>query len=233
MICVFRAEDDLVGGNAPVDAQGGVVPGDGSFGRRLVEAVALVEEDGLFGQHREAVGKALGNEELQLVLAAEFCRNVFAEGGAADADVHRNVQHAAFQHAYQLALAVGALLVMQPADYAVAAVAFVVLNEAYAGYGLLELTLVEALEEASSGIFENARLQNKHAGYFGLYNIHLQKFFKAVLQRIVPVGDAYAEGLFYKALVKHRIMRPAGLGGVFVGTAGLHVAVVAGEVVHR
>ena len=154
-----------VGGDAPVDGEVGVVPGDGSLGLRGVEAVALVLEDHLVAQHAEPVGETPRDEELPVVVFGEFDRHMLAEGRRASPDVHSHVEHGTPDDSHELRLREGRLLEMQAAYHSVARPALVVLDEVHVGDFFLELSLGERLEEIPPVVPEDARLEDHRAVY--------------------------------------------------------------------
>ena len=81
MMGIFFAEDNLVGWDAPIDAECGVVPGKGAFGLWGIEVVALVLEDDFIAKHTESVGKASGYEELAMVLFGKFATDLLSVSG--------------------------------------------------------------------------------------------------------------------------------------------------------
>ena len=166
----------LVGGDAPVDGEVGVVPCDGALRLRGVEAVALILEDHLVAQHAEPVGEAPGDEELAVVVPGEFDRHMLSEGRRAFPDVHSHVQHGALYNAHELRLSVWRLLEMQAADDPVARPALVVLDEVHVGDLLSEFTLGERLEEVSPVVPEDARLDDHRAVYRCLDYFHVCPF---------------------------------------------------------
>ena len=163
----------LVGGDAPVDGEVGVVPCDGALRLRGVEAVALVLEDHLVAQHAEPVGETPRDEELPVVVLGELHGHVLSVGRRASPDVHRHVQHGALYHAYQFCLREGRLLEMQAAYHSVARLALVVLDEVHVGDLLSEFSFGERLEEVSPVVPEDARLDDHRAVYRCLDYFHV------------------------------------------------------------
>ena len=131
MVLVLLAEDDVAQRQLPVDADVGIVPGDGAFGLGVIEVVALVLEDGTLGKHGEAMGKALRNKELTVVLGTELAGEPLPEGGRGATQVDSHIEHPTLDAAHQLALGVRGLLEMQTAHHAIAGFALVILDESY------------------------------------------------------------------------------------------------------
>ena len=120
MLSVLVAQDGMLRGDAPVDAEAGVQDADAAIGFRMVEVVALVLEHSRLAQYREAVREAARDEELAMVVLAQFDGHVLPVGGAAAPDVHRNVKHPAANAAHQLALRERRSLKMKAAHHPVA-----------------------------------------------------------------------------------------------------------------
>ena len=164
---VLVGQYGIVGRDSPVDSQALIQNAYAPVSFRVVELVAFVLEDSSLGQDGKAVGEALGNEELSMVVLRELHRDVLPVGVAAFADVHCNIQHGPTHTPHQLALGEGRTLEVQAAHNAVGGHGFVVLDEAYflpekGGNPGVEFPLGETFEEISAGILEN----------FGLYDIN-------------------------------------------------------------
>ena len=65
MLQIFLAEYRLLHRYAPVNAKRFILDIDSAIGLRMIELVALVLEDGGFGENGKAVGEATRNEELE------------------------------------------------------------------------------------------------------------------------------------------------------------------------
>lgn len=115
MAGVFVAEDGLGGGDAPVDAEGVVEDADASVCLGVVELVTLVLEDGGLAEYGEAMGEALRDEELAMVVFSEFYGDVLTVGWGTFADVNGYIQDGAFDAANEFALGEGWALEMQTA----------------------------------------------------------------------------------------------------------------------
>lgn len=166
MTGVFVAQEGLVGGDAPVDAEGLVQYADASVCLWGVEVVAFVLEDGCLAEDGKAVGEAFGHEELPVVVFGEFDCHVLTVGGAAFADIDRHIEDSAFDASDEFALGVGRPLEVEPAHHSVGGHRFVVLHESDVQPGLLlEFLGVEALEEVSAAVPEDHRLDDEHAFY--------------------------------------------------------------------
>ena len=157
---VFFGKEGVGGGDPPVDAQFGIVPGDGAFVGGTIEVVALVLEDDFFGEDAEAMGKTPRDEHHPVVLPCQLFRMPFPVGGRPFAKVHGNVQHGAAHHADELRLGVLPFLEMEPADHSVAGLALVVLDEPDRSHQLMELPFVEHLKEIAPCVPEHFRLDD-------------------------------------------------------------------------
>ena len=172
---VLVGQDGLVHGNAPVDAQAIVQDADAGICLGVVELVALVLEHGRLAEHGKAVGKALGDEELAVVLCGKFHGHMLAIGGRPLADVHGHVENPTAYTSYKFRLRVGRALEVQASHHAIGAHALVVLDEVHVPYPLLELALGEGLEEVATRILEDTRFQYQQPLNTCLNYVHLYK----------------------------------------------------------
>ena len=168
---IFLGEEDISPGNAPVDTQGGVVPGDGRLRRRVIVAVALVLEHRFFAEDGESVRKAARDEQLPMVFPAEFTGHVLAEPRRAHADINRNIQHPAAHHANQFSLDAASLLEVQAPHHAVSALALIILDKRHvtAQRGI-QVPLAPALEEVAARVSEHTRFYEKDTGDRSFFN---------------------------------------------------------------
>ena len=160
---VLLAQDGLLRGDAPVDAEAVVCYRDACVGLRVVELIAFVLEDGCLAQHGETVGEAFRDEELAVVLFRKLHGDVLPVGGRAAADVDGHVEDGSPDAPHELALREGRPLEVQAAHDAVLRHALVVLHEADGADLLVELPLREGFEEIPAGIPEDARLYDEYA----------------------------------------------------------------------
>ena len=172
MAGVLVAEEGTGGGDAPVDAEAVVEDADACVGLGMVELIALVLEDGNVAEDGEAVGEALGDEELAVVVLGELYGDMTAVGGTALADVDSDIEDGTPDTADKLGLGEGGTLEMQTPHDAVRGFALVVLDEGDRTDFLIELALREGLEEIAAGIFEEAWLDDDHTGNLCLDNVH-------------------------------------------------------------
>ena len=169
---VLVAEDGLGGGDAPVDAKGVVEDADASVGLRMVELIALVLEDGSLAEYGEAMGEALRDEELTVVVFGEFNGNVLTVGRGAFANVNGYVQDGAFDTANEFALCEGGALEMQTTHHAVSGFAFIILDEDDLSDFFIEFPLREGFEEIAARIFKDTGLYDIKTFYFCFDYIH-------------------------------------------------------------
>jgi len=120
------------------------------------------------------VGKATGDEELQLVFSAQQNAVVLSVGGRTGTQVYRYVQHLSAEHPNQLGLGVYSLLIVQAPQYAIAGARLVVLHEVHMQAQLLvEALLVEAFKKASPGIRKYGGLDDHAAFQGGSNDFHI------------------------------------------------------------
>ena len=119
MLQVLFAEYRLLHRYAPVNAKRFVFDIDAAIGLGMVELVALVLEDGGFGENGEAMSKAPRNKELTMIVFCQFYCYMLAECRGAFADVNSYVKDSAFDTAHEFALGIWHTLIMQASHYTV------------------------------------------------------------------------------------------------------------------
>ena len=65
MLQIFLAEYRLINRYSPINSKRFILDIDAAICLRVIELVALVLEDGGFGEHGEAMGKTTRDEELE------------------------------------------------------------------------------------------------------------------------------------------------------------------------
>ena len=90
----------------PLDADLRIIPGQAALVAGMPEIRYLVAEFRRLGKYQKAVGKALGDIELLLVLLGQLHAVPLAVGGASLPEVHRHVKHSALDDPHQLALGI-------------------------------------------------------------------------------------------------------------------------------
>ena len=123
------------------------------------------------------MGKALWNEELDMIVFCQFYCHVLAVSRGALANIHSYIEYSTLYAAYQLTLGIWRALEVQASHYAIAAHRLVVLAEVNTmsqdwGNLFFKLSLAEALEEVATSVTEEAWLYNEYAFYFCFYYIH-------------------------------------------------------------
>ncbi|MNE60524.1 hypothetical protein D3C80_1556730 [compost metagenome] len=107
-----------------------------------------------------------------MVVGRQLHRDPLAEGRRAFAHIHRNITDFSLHHAHQLALGIFHL-VMQPTQHTFDRARVVVLDE-YNIHARLpgELTGVECLEEKTTAVTENLRLDDQYFRDCGRDDVH-------------------------------------------------------------
>ena len=173
MFTVFVGEDYFALGDAPFDANLGVVPSDATLILGVVVLVAFILEHRVVLQHHIAVRKALRDKHLAVVFATQFGHCILAKSGALGANVNRHIEYSALYHAHQFCLLIGRPLEVQTTQHTPLGAALVILHKGYLNACLGTKTLgIERLEEVSPLVAKHLWLNNKNALYVGFYNIH-------------------------------------------------------------
>ena len=66
--------------NLPINTKAIIENADATIGFRMIEVITLVLEDGGLGEDGEAVGKALWDEELAMIVFCQFYSHMLAIG---------------------------------------------------------------------------------------------------------------------------------------------------------
>ena len=103
----------------PLDANGGVIPGQAALVAGVVEVRDFIAEFGGFRQHQKAVGEAFGDVKLLFVFLRQFHAVPFAIGFGTGTQIHGHIEYTAFDGPNQFALG-EFLLEVQTAEYAIA-----------------------------------------------------------------------------------------------------------------
>ena len=120
------------------------------------------------------MGKALWNEELNMVIFCQLYCHMLAVSRGAFTNIHCYIEYSALYAADQLALGIWWALEVQASHYAIATHRLVVLAEVNTmsqdwGNLLFKLSLAEALEEVATRVAEEAWLYNEYAINICLY----------------------------------------------------------------
>ena len=116
--------------------------------------------------------EAAGDEELAVVLPAQFHGEMPPERRGAGTEIHGHIQHASLHDTDKFRLRPLPFLEMEATDDPVAGAALVVLDEIHLADGFGEGLPVEGFEEIPPGVAEDARLQDQQAGNAGFDDIH-------------------------------------------------------------
>lgn len=100
MFGVFGAYNAQICRDLPIDCQIRVAQQQSAICLRVIEVIAFIGKDRLIAQHREAVCKTTGNEELPFVLLAQLHAVPLSESGAVLTQIHRYIQHPAYRAAH-------------------------------------------------------------------------------------------------------------------------------------
>ena len=88
MLQILFAEYRLLHRYAPINAKRFILDIDAAIGLGMIELIALVLEDGGFGEHCEAMGKTARDEELTMIVFCQFHCHMLPECWGSFADVN-------------------------------------------------------------------------------------------------------------------------------------------------
>ena len=114
------------------------------------------------------MSKALGDEELAMIIFCQLYSYMLTISWRALADIYCNIEDSTLYAAYQLALGIRWTLEVQTSHHAIAAHALIILAEVNTmsqdwGYLLFELWFAETLEQMATSITVEAWLKNENA----------------------------------------------------------------------
>ena len=140
---VFFGKDYLIGRQAPVDCQIRVIPCNCTLCLWMVEIVALVLEDHLFGKYAESVSKSTRHKKLTMILFAQLYRKVLPISRRILTDIDCNVQNPTFYNPHQLGLGEEVFLEMKAAEDPVGGFTLIVLDKIDFPYFISEFSQIE------------------------------------------------------------------------------------------
>ena len=80
MLCIFLRKIGMFCWNFPIDTESVIEDADTTISLWMIEVITLVLEDGGLGEDGEAVGKALWDEELAMIVFCQFYSHMLAIG---------------------------------------------------------------------------------------------------------------------------------------------------------
>ena len=119
MLQVLFAEYCFLHRYAPVNAKGFILDIDAAISFGMIEFVALVLEDGGFGENGEAMGESSWNKELTMIVFRQFHGHMLAKCRRSFTDVNGYVKDCALNAAHEFALGIWHSLIMQATHHAV------------------------------------------------------------------------------------------------------------------
>jgi len=178
MFGIFGADDTQFFRHLPIDSQIRVVQQQSAIRFRMIEVIAFVGEDGLVAEHRETMCKALGDEELTLVILTQLHAVPLTEGGTVFAQIDSHIQDTADGAAHQFSLGVRRTLEMQTAHYTVTGTRLVVLNELRVNARFAVTLLVVRLHKIPARIFVHLGFNHQQSLKRSFNYIHILYFKK-------------------------------------------------------
>ena len=170
-----------------------IVPANDNFVGWTIEFIALIEQICGLRESRKSVSKATGYPELTSILFAQFDGNMLSKGGAAAADIHRDVTHMAAENADKLSLH-SRILQVKASQYTPAGPRKVILQERARDAVSSIPICPKALDKEATLISGHLRLDDQHLGDCSLNDIHAG-------QRGTLVDGKSAAGLYSSALL--------------------------------
>ena len=176
----------------------------------MVEVGDLIAEFCRIGKYQKAVGKALGDVELLLILLGQFYAVPLAIGGRAGAQVNCHIEDPALDDPDQLALRV-LLLEVEATKDTLDGHALVVLNEDHVQTLFLHIPLVISFDEIATAVAMDGRFDDVEAldGAFGNFDLthgHTSISFKYLSKASCHVGRG-AKPICISLLLSKRLLK--------------------------
>lgn len=172
MFGVLLADNTLVLGNLPVNSQIRVVEQDTTVSLGVIEIIAFIGEDGRLAQHGETMRKTFGDEELTVIVGAQFYGKPLTVGLAALAYIHCDIQHPSNGAGYQFGLRIRWTLEMQTAHDTVGGTGLIVLHKSSVNTCFTVPLLVVRLYEITTCVCEYFRLNDEQSLNRSFDNFH-------------------------------------------------------------
>ena len=161
---VFGTQNGFGNGHAPVDVETLIHERDACIRLGSIVVVALVLEHRFFGENGKAVRKTAGDEELEMVVFAQFHCHVLTKGGTALANVYGNIEDATAGAAHEFALRVGHALIVKTAHHTARGTRFVVLHKINGTHEAVELLLGKGFKEIAAVVAKQSGFENDNVG---------------------------------------------------------------------
>ena len=161
---VFGTQNGVGNGHAPVDVETLVHERDARIGLGSIIVVAFVLEHRFFGEDGKTMRKTAGDEELEMVVFAQFHGDVLPKGGTALTNVYGNIEDATAGAAHEFALRVGHALIVQTAHHTACGTRFVVLHKINGTHEAVELLLGKGFKEIAAVVAKQSRFEDDNVG---------------------------------------------------------------------
>ena len=119
MLQIFLTKYRLLHWYAPVNAKAFILDIDSAISLRVIEFVALVLEDGSFGENGKAVCESSWNKKLTMIVFGQFHCHILPKCRGAFADVNGYVEDCAFNAAHEFALGIWHTLIVKSTHHTV------------------------------------------------------------------------------------------------------------------
>ena len=100
-----------------------------SLGLRVIELIAFVPEQRRIAQGQIAVGKALGNKELTVIVFRQFGADMLSVARGTDSHIHCIIHNSPLHTGNYLGLRIRRSLEMQPPEHTLAGLALIILDK--------------------------------------------------------------------------------------------------------
>ena len=175
MVLVFGTQNSVGNGHAPVNVETLVQKRDACVRFGGIIVVAFVLKHRFFGENGKTVRKTAGDEELEMIVFAQFHGNVLPKGGTALTNVYGNIEDATAGAAHEFALRVGHSLIVQTAHHTARGARFVVLHKINGTHEAVELLLGKGFKEIAAIVAKQSGFEDDYVGNGCGVNYHYRR----------------------------------------------------------
>ena len=164
MVLVFGTQNGVGNGHAPVNVETLIQKRDACVRLGGIIVVAFVLKHRFFGENGKTVCKTAGDEELEMVVFAQFHGNVLPKGGTALTNVYGYIEDATAGAAHKFTLRVGHSLIVKTAHHTARGARFVVLHKINGTHEAVELLLGKGFKEIAAIVAKQSGFEDDYVG---------------------------------------------------------------------
>ena len=165
MQLVLGGQNCVLGRYGPCNTELRIVPSQAAVAFPRIVIGYLIKDLRMWLERAEAMREPLRHPQLTPIVRVEQSRNVLAESGRSQTDIHRDIEYRTSYDAYQFVLRMGRYLKMQAAyNAAIHRKGMIILHEMLSNAEQLKCVGIEGLGKEAAFVPMNAR---RNQFYFG------------------------------------------------------------------